>query len=193
MDNQQRKLIDVTTLNLRPVVGYEDLLVTESGILVRDSTQRILKPFVDEDGYLRYKIWKRGVGGYISIFQHRAVALAYIPNPYNKPQVNHKDSNRQNNHVSNLEWVTPKENSQHCVDNKRTLKGEYSPVSVYTESTIRQICQLLEDGVKVTHIPIILNVDRNLPFKIKAGEVWKHISSDYNIPPPKKYKPRNKN
>ena len=71
-----------------------------------------------------------------NVFVHRLVAIAYIPNPDNKSQINHKDGNPINNHVSNLEWVTNKENSDHAFKNRMITK----PLTDGEIQEIRKIC-----------------------------------------------------
>lgn len=60
-------------------------------------------------GYLAVNIFRK------TITLHRLVALAFIPNPENKPEINHKDGNKHNNKLENLEWATPRENRIHAV------------------------------------------------------------------------------
>lgn len=69
---------------------------------------KLLEPHMNKDGYLQCKLCKDGK--YKTIRVHRIVASVFIPNPNNLPEVNHKDCNRNNNHVDNLEWSTHKEN-----------------------------------------------------------------------------------
>lgn len=74
-----------------------------------------LKLQVDKDGYFKISLMKdRKQKRYMV---HRLVAMAFIPNPENKPCINHKDGDKKNNHVSNLEWVTISENTKHAFDN----------------------------------------------------------------------------
>lgn len=71
-----------------------------------------LKPSLNENGYLYVSLWKENRQHTRSV--HRLVAQAYVPNPDNKPFVNHIDANRANPHKDNLEWVTQSENIEHA-------------------------------------------------------------------------------
>lgn len=85
--------------------------ISTEGEVRNAATGYILKPRLDKDGYLRISL-KDENGKLKTRFIHRLVAITFIPNPLNKPQVNHKDFNRQNPSVDNLEWTTAKENTQ---------------------------------------------------------------------------------
>lgn len=75
-------------------------------------SQKELMLAKDKKGYLRVRIYIGGLRKTIKV--HRAVAIAFIPNPENKPEVNHKDGDKANNCVDNLEWATSSENVKHA-------------------------------------------------------------------------------
>jgi hypothetical protein len=113
---------------------------------------------------------------------HRLVAKAFIPNPDNKPCVNHIDGNKQNNHVSNLEWVTAKENIQHSI--KIGLSGRIgkdNPNNIHDEDVVHSICVLLEDGVDAVKISKITGVPFHTVANIRDGQNWSHISALYQV------------
>lgn len=90
-------------------------LIDEDGNLFSKRFNKKLNPKRNHDGYLRIQLWKNNKCTFTSI--HRLVAENFIENPLHKPFVNHKDGNKQNNSVNNLEWCTQKENIKHSFEN----------------------------------------------------------------------------
>lgn len=105
----------------KDIEGYEGIYqVSNLGRVKRVTTGRILKGGKNKGGYLGVSLSKNSVISQQRI--HRLVAETFIPNQENKPEVNHIDENKTNNKVSNLEWMTAKENSNHGTRNKRVSK-----------------------------------------------------------------------
>lgn len=88
-------------------------------ISTKGGKMKILKGNLIKKGYKQVGLSVKG-GGNKSIKVHRLVALAYIPNPENKPQVNHIDEVKTHNYVGNLEWMTARENNNHGTRNERS-------------------------------------------------------------------------
>ena len=123
---------------------------------------------------------------------HRLVAEAFIPNPENKPQVNHIDGNKQNNCVENLEWVTRVENMQHAVKNNllRPRYGSTSPFAKHLEKDIHEVCKLLELGIHtVREIHELTGVSIRTINGIFRSNKWHQITSHYDIKKPVMRKP----
>jgi len=79
---------------------------------IREIAEKLLSPRYDGHHYYKVALHKDRARNNISI--HRLVAVAFIPNPENKPFINHIDGNPLNNHADNLEWCTPSENVSHA-------------------------------------------------------------------------------
>lgn len=109
---------------------------------------------------------------------HRVVAELFLENPENKPEVNHIDGNKQNNCVSNLEWVTPKENVLHAMHLglKPSMKGSNSSFAKLTEKDIPEIRELLKSGL-FSHRQIAkeFGVSNGAISAIRRGQTWTHV------------------
>lgn len=102
----------------RPIIGTKGFIEVSNMGRVRSllrGTPRVLKTQVDKKGYHRIRVTIEREK--MSYKVHREVAKAFIENPGNLPQVNHKDGNKNNNSVDNLEWITNKDNAHHAIEN----------------------------------------------------------------------------
>ena len=124
-----------------------DRMKTLSNGVKRLQKGRILKPAKDKDGYLLCILSKNGIHTMCKV--HRLVAQAFIPNPYNLPQINHKDENKANNCVDNLEWCDGKYNANYGTRNKRSAEKKLKPVlkiDKETNEVIAEYPSLIETG-----------------------------------------------
>lgn len=114
-----------------------------------------------------------------SICTHRLVALAFIPNPENKPQVNHINANKTDNRVENLEWVTSSENCLHAVKMGLYIdqKGQKNPFAKLTTEDVLFIKQKLKEGVSTyrIHKKFFPTIGIVTIYKIKNQITWNHV------------------
>ena len=117
----------------RDIKGYEGIYqvsnegrVKSKQRLARNNhtiKEKIRKPKIDKDGYCCVKLWIDGISK--EYFIHRLVAQAFIPNPYNKPCIDHINTNKTDNRVENLRWCTHKENTNNPISREKYLKNRY--------------------------------------------------------------------
>ena len=105
----------------RPIPGFEYYSVSNIG-RVKNPFGKVLKPSQNYKGYLIVNLSSEYIK-HKQMFVHRAVALAFIPNPANLPQVNHINHNKSDNNVENLEWCT---NSYNLIYSKGKKVRQYS-------------------------------------------------------------------
>lgn len=108
---------------------------------------------------------------------HRLVAETFIPNPENKPMVNHIDGDKTNNVINNLEWVTAKENTQHALKNNllNPPVGERSSAAIYTESQVLEAINLLSTGKTNKEVAEITNIDERAISNIRNKKRWTYL------------------
>ncbi|HRG19212.1 MAG TPA: NUMOD4 motif-containing HNH endonuclease [Flavobacterium lutivivi] len=136
--------------------------------------ERIISPWLSKSKYYSIKIKTKGKN--TSFLFHRIVAQAFIPNPENKPQVNHINGIKTDNRIENLEWVTGSENVQHALKTGLLIpfKGENHPSSKLTELQVLEI-RKLKKSMTQKEIGKLFGVKYQVIGNILRNEIWKHV------------------
>ena len=160
---------------------YPPFAVDVEGSVYNTNTNNKLNPHIDAYGYLRASTTSGGEK--CNALVHRLLAIAFIPNLDGLPQVNHKDGIKTNNTLSNLEWCTNQDNSDHANRSglRDSMLGEGSHFNVHTESTVKLICELLQEGSRNVDISRVLKVPICLVSDVRAGRSWTQVSKNYRI------------
>ena len=163
------------------IPGCEGYKVSNYGRVYSVDSDIIVTPFITRYGYAECKIHE------VNKQIHRLVLQTFEPisNPENY-DVNHKNGNKHDNILSNLEWATRSENLYHAFRTGLARQGEKHPNSIYSNDMIETICQCLAANMDTKSIceKVGLDFDRssqNLMYKIRKGVAWKSISSKYLI------------
>lgn len=112
----------IECIDAKRIDGFERYIVYEDGRIFSTISNKFIKPHKDNAGYLSVVLRKDG-GGKKTLFVHRIVAQAFVPNPNNNPQVNHLNECKTDNRSSNLAWCTAKENSNWGTRIERCIKS----------------------------------------------------------------------
>jgi hypothetical protein len=164
----------------KDIKGYERLYeVSNKGRIkvLRYCKERILKPSVT-NGYQKITLTLDGQRRSFKL--HRLVAKAFVPNPKNKPEVNHKDFDKQNNCADNLEWATHLENICHAAKggrfpDRRGIKNCKVKLTEKQVHQIRSIWKNHKSNNTQSDIGRMFNVSKNHVYNILVRKYWQHI------------------
>ena len=150
--------------------------VSNSGVIRNKRTGKTIKPYVGKRGYPVVPLWCEGKQYMKTV--HRIVATAFIPNPQNKPEINHIDGNKLNFSLSNLEWCTAKENQFHARETGlHTSDGDKAIVQYDLNNRIVNRFKSASEASRVTGINrgnLSWVARGNTRAKTAGGYIWKY-------------------
>lgn len=160
----------------KPVKNFEDSYEINNYGKVRgfSSSKGIwgieIKPQVVSNGYLRISLRRNKIAVFKTI--HKLVAETFIPNPDNKPQVNHIDGDKANNRVENLEWCTYRENINHAILHNLSSCGERNGMAKLNINDVLYIYESLVLGVPIYILADKYSVCSSTIMGIKTASQW---------------------
>lgn len=168
----------------RKIAGFDgDYLVSNTGLVrsVKQERRRklkryfIMRPAINSGGYWSCALCKNGISSTHSV--HQLVGKAFISNPENKHDINHKDGVKTNNHVDNLEWNTRSENLSHAYDTALRIRphGLSNGRCKLSEDQVRTIRVRAETGESPAKIGKDFNVTHTTVRNIRKRKIWSHL------------------
>ena len=164
----------------KPIPGIPGYTINENGDVFsykgKKSDQHKMATVVTNCGYVHVSL--AYLQGYSKPFLvHRLVAQTFIPNPDNKPQINHIDGNKQNNNVNNLEWCTRAENQLHAFETglQSSIQGEDHALSKLSNQDAIDIINLILAGASNDDIADKYKLHSRYVSLIRHKKRWKHI------------------
>lgn len=173
----------------KDINGFRELYqVSNLGRIRRKDSFKVLKPLNISKGYKGVRLYETKNKA-ITKKIHRLVAEYFIPNSLNLPQVNHKDGNKSNNKVENLEWCSNDFNMNHAITNSLLKLGEERFNSKCNEKSLLFLQDLINYGFTIKQLSIIYCINKNSMKEIIKGRTYKHLHLNikYNNPPEKKF------
>jgi hypothetical protein len=167
------------------IFNFSDYAVSNAGVVKRVIPNKrghrlpvggkILAQQSDKDGYLKVTLFKNAVPKTCHV--HRLIAQAFIPNPLNLPEVNHKKGEqKQNNDVSNLEWVTHSGNQQPAYDTglKKGQKGSKNGTARLTTKDVQRMRKLHAAGHSIPTLAVMYDTSKANAHRAITGRTWTH-------------------
>lgn len=161
----------------KEIIGYENYLISSDGRIKSKKYNAEMKPTIS-NGYLRIGLHKNGKQTTYAV--HRLVAIAFIDNPKDYKQVNHKNGIRDDNKVENLEWCDNSINQLHRIHilKRRNLRGEEKMETILTENQVKLIPTLLLSKT-CTEIAKEYKVGKTTITEIVKGRSWKYLNLEF--------------
>lgn len=157
-------------------------IVYNNGMIYDVNKERYIKDFTNPAGYHYVDLFLDGEKVREAV--HRLVGLSFIPNPENKPIINHKDGNKGNNWDWNLEWATYRENNLHAYQTglHKPVKSENVHWTKYSSAQVTMACELMSNGIAPVEVEEITGIPTKLLYQIRDKDIWKEISTKYEFP-----------
>jgi len=155
-------------------LGREQRVKLNNNITSAFRPEKIIKVSINTDGYLTLCLTKNYFKKTVKI--HRLVAIHFIKNKYNKPYVNHKDGNKLNNSIENLEWCTYQENLKHAMMHGLRANHERHGAAKLTKKEARLIRELrYSNKMKYKDLSEMFNVAQGTIQSILHNRTWQNI------------------